>query len=55
MVNNAMAAGAVANPADRSATTSATRRMLTYVSEVPNTERVLLPVDAGLLALIRAD
>ncbi|MBM7815606.1 putative O-methyltransferase YrrM [Brevibacterium paucivorans] len=55
VVNNAMAAGAVANPADRSATTSATRRMLTYVSEVPNTERVLLPVDAGLLALIRAD
>lgn len=53
VVNNAMDSGAVANPADRSASTSATRRMLTYVSEVAHSERMLLPVDAGLLALIR--
>lgn len=52
VINNALDSGSVANPADRSASATATRRMLSLVSDVACTERMMLPVDAGLLALL---
>lgn len=52
IMNNALGGGSVANPADRSASASAVRKMLTAVSGLGALDQVLLPVDAGLLALV---
>ena len=51
VVNDALGSGTVADPAARDASSTALRRVLADLQDSPN--RVLLPIDAGLLAVRR--
>ncbi|WP_101650875.1 O-methyltransferase [Brevibacterium ihuae] len=53
VINNALLGGAVAKPANRAPRTQVVRRMLDSVAERTDVERLLLPVDDGLLVLTR--